>query len=319
MKQALIIGDIMVDEYLFGNVERISPEAPVPIIKKNKHEYRAGGAGNVAKNLLSTGTPIKLISIIGKDEKGTILKKIIPKKNRYFIETKRPTITKTRFLAKQQQLLRVDEEETSPFDKKINNDLIKAIKKEAPKSKLILISDYGKGMINKQTMNAIKEEGRKNNLPIFVDPKKPNFELYKETYLITPNAKEASEMINTPIDKIDFEKAGKQIAEEYAIKNVIITRGEEGMSIQLQGETPRHFKATNHAVYDVTGAGDVVIATIVKSFMKGIALRDACEIANYAAGISVEKIGTTSISKEELKKVTREKNQRIYQIIKKTY
>ncbi len=296
----------MIDEYYFGTVERISPEAPVPIIKKTKHEYRLGGAGNVINNLKSLGTKAKLLCVVGKDEGGKIIEKLLP--NNPIIETEeKPTIRKTRFLAHQQQLLRIDDEDLKPFSKELNKKIQDKIIEEIENTSLIIISDYGKGLINEENMELIKKEAKNRDIKIIVDPKKPNFELYKNTFLITPNVQEAKDILGK--QELDFEEAGFEIKEKLKLENVVITRSEKGMSIYEENKDITHLSPQARQVYDVTGAGDTVIATIGAMLNKKINLKDACKIASYAAGLAVEKIGTATVSEEELKKKLEEKNE----------
>lgn len=303
----------MLDKYVFGKVTRISPEAPVPIILENSRKNRIGGAGNVSANISSLNAENITLGVYGFDSEALEIEKLfLENTSNSLIRTKRSTTTKTRFMAHNQQLLRLDKEDSSALDSEVNEQLLNQYNKLLSETDLILISDYGKGVINKETVTKIIQEANKQHIPVIVDPKKPNYEFYKGAWLITPNTKEAAEMLKQKIEDLDFESAGFDIARKYSVKNVIITRGSEGMSIYEHNQDAKHIKPTAKQVYDVTGAGDTVIATLAVTLQKGLGVYESAQIANYAAGIVVEKIGTTPINIKELSNKLKEKNIKLY-------
>lgn len=287
-----VIGDIILDEYVFGLVNRINPEAPVPILKLSQKEYRLGGAANVAHNIFTLGGHCVLIGRIGKDKK---IKKILDDKNIHydFVEDDTiPTITKTRFMAGNQQLLRLDEEEITP----INTKDIKKIIKKVRNVELIIVSDYQKGVVTKELMDELRNLNKK----IIVDPKISKPELFKNVYLIKPNKKEAENALRMIINnEEDVDNAGKKLQKEYN-SNILITRDKNGVSLFEKGKTPLHIPTNAKKVYEECGAGDTMIATIGVALCSGKSLEESIVLANKAAAIVVGKMGTSTASSKEL-------------------
>lgn len=296
-KSILVIGDIMLDEFIFGNVERINPEAPVPILNVKKREIRLGAAANVANNIISLGGNCVLFGITGDDNSA---KKIInlakeQKISLYLIKDKNvPTIKKTRAIAQNQHLLRLDFEEKY----KPNQVFFDALKELLVQNNFdaILVSDYAKGTITKEVMEILKQ----SNKPIFVDPKPANKDLYKGVFLITPNLKEAKELVNEPVsEKLTGEFLGEQLCQLYDA-NILITKSEKGMTLHEKNKESFNIPTQAKEVYDVTGAGDTVISTITLAYSCCADLKTSALLSNIAAGISVGKIGTSPVLKEEL-------------------
>ncbi len=299
-KSILVIGDIMLDEFIFGNVERINPEAPVPILNVKKREIRLGAAANVANNIISLGGNCVLFGITGDDNSA---KKIInlAKKQKislYLIKDKNvPTIKKTRAIAQNQHLLRLDFEEKY----KPNQIFFDALKELLMQNNFdaILVSDYAKGTITKEVMEILKQ----SNKPIFVDPKPANKSLYKGVFLITPNLKEAKELAEkievSESEKFADEFLGKNLCQIYDA-NILITKSEKGMALHEKNKESFNIPTQAKEVYDVTGAGDTVISTITLAYSCCNDLKTSALISNIAAGISVGKIGTSTVLKEEL-------------------
>ncbi len=280
----LVIGDLILDKYIEGDVERISPEAPVMIVNKKSENYVLGGAANVATNITSLSGNAILTGFIGKDNEGRKIIELAEKRKIKFIpEYTFKTIKKTRITCGNQSLLRIDDEDIT--SKYFNPNLIE---QEISKTDLIIISDYGKGAITSDLMKLLE------NKKTIVDPKPENKSLYSGVFLITPNTKEALEMSSCS----EVHQAGEKLKKDLAT-NIIITRGKEGMSIFNKGvrDIPTYAKE----VYDVTGAGDTVIATLGLALASGADLEQAAIIANYAAGIVVAKRGTSRASLSELK------------------
>ncbi|MEW6456978.1 MAG: D-glycero-beta-D-manno-heptose-7-phosphate kinase [Acidobacteriota bacterium] len=294
-----IIGDVMLDRFIFGRVSRISPEAPVPVVEIEKEEIRAGGAGNVSLNVKALGGKCILYGIIGNDDDGKLLRNLVNEDKGLVSDLRRPTTLKTRVIAHQQQVVRVDREVTTKISGEIESSLFKKLKEN--KTDGIIVSDYNKGIITKTLMEKIVNFSKEKDIPIFVDPKVENIELYRDTYLITPNQTEAEEITRIRLkNEGDIEKAAIKIKEELNCKYVVITRGEKGMSV-LEDETRfYHLPAKAKEVYDVTGAGDTVISILALSLLSGADIYEASNLANYGAGIVVGKLGTATVTQKEL-------------------
>ncbi|MCK5282719.1 MAG: D-glycero-beta-D-manno-heptose-7-phosphate kinase [Nanoarchaeota archaeon] len=302
-KNVVVIGDVMLDKYIFGKVERISPEAPVQIVTIEKEKYVPGGAANAASNVSTLNGNAYLFGIVGNDiaknifldeaeAKGINTKGIV-------IDGRKPTIQKTRVLAQNQQLLRIDNENSEYIDNDANEKIFETIK-EIDKIDIIIISDYAKGTITKKLMENIKEYAKKNSILLIIDPKPKHKLFYKGCSLITPNKKEAEEMAGILLEtQKDLEKAGNKLMEEMDC-NILITTGEKGMSIFEKNKEPLHIQTLAKEVYDVSGAGDTVIATLSLALSAGAALSDAAILANHAAGIKVGKLGTSPVTLAEL-------------------
>ncbi|ENN95559.1 PfkB domain-containing protein [Methanocaldococcus villosus KIN24-T80] len=298
----VVLGEVMLDKYTYGNVERISPEAPVPVLNAIEEKYTLGGAGNVANNIASLKHDVFLISIINRDEFGKCIEKLCNENGikYYFISDGRPTIVKHRFVAigYNQQLLRVDYEKIYPINEEISNKILDKIKRLNSKSNILIISDYAKGLITKELMEKIKKEFKGK---ILVDPKPKNIEFYKDVYLIKPNLKETSQIIGREIENKDniIEKIGLELVEEFN-SNFVITRSEKGSTlVTLNGEV-YHISTKVKEVHDVSGAGDTFIAVLAYALDKGYDLVDAVKLANKASSIVVGKVGTATISLDEL-------------------
>jgi D-beta-D-heptose 7-phosphate kinase/D-beta-D-heptose 1-phosphate adenosyltransferase len=302
--KVFLIGDIMLDRYVFGRVSRISPEAPVPIFLKESFREVLGGSGNVLNNLASLGTKTSYLSIIGNDENGKKIKRILKSLNisNYILTTdkSRKTTIKTRYISNSQQIIRVDEELTDNISRKIENELIKKIDKLLKNKDVIVISDYNKGLITKKLCEYIINKGNLLKIPIIIDPKNENFNIYKNATLITPNQLEASKISQMHVvsDK-ETERCGKTIMKKYNIKNVLVTRGEKGLSLISRKES-LHSPTISKAVYDVSGAGDTVLAVIASCIPNNIDKIKTLTLANKAAGKVIGKVGTSSITLQEL-------------------
>ncbi|MFH1770951.1 MAG: D-glycero-beta-D-manno-heptose-7-phosphate kinase [archaeon] len=304
-KKILVIGDVMLDKYIHGDVSRISPEAPVQIVQAKKELYVLGGAGNVVSNLAALNAQVTFISSIGKDKEARILKKILDqKKIKYkLIETNRPTIVKTRVVGRKQHLLRIDYEN---YEELKSDKIIKLVQKEIKKVDAVIISDYAKGLITKELVNKIVSfaKGR----PIIADTKHSEKLFYKGVSIITPNEKEAYE-ISGADKKTEIILVMKKLEKTLGCK-VLITRGEKGMSLLKQNQLidiPTKAKE----IYDVSGAGDTVISALALSIVSGASLEEAAIIANHSAGIVVGKFGTETTSLKELLSVFEKEDSKI--------
>jgi len=293
----LVIGDIILDKYLWGNVERISPEAPVPVVEVIKENYNLGGASNVANNIASLNAEAILIGVVGKDENAKILKNLLEEKNiKYALveDKERPTIEKTRIIAVSQQLLRIDRENKAKLSKEIEEEIIKNIKNVLDKVDSIIVSDYGKGVITQNIMDLLVFSGKM----IFVDPKPSNFMLYKNTTILTPNKKEAYELVKADKEE-SLENVAKKIMENLNIQRVLITLSSEGMAL-FEKDKVIKIPAKAKKVYDVTGAGDTVISVLAMAKSIGASWEESAIIANYAAGYVVGEIGTATVTEDIL-------------------
>ena len=288
----LVVGDIILDSYLKGKVERISPEAPVPILEVEGEEFRLGGAGNVAKNLSSLGAKTLLCGVIGKDEAGKMLKNLLERNGieSFLVEDDRPTTKKTRIVSLNQQLLRIDWESRKKVEGKVAERLKEFIMEANVNG--IIVSDYAKGVITEEVTEVVRNKG------IFwsVDPRPVNKHLYRGAFLMTPNEKELMEMMK-PLSG-GIEELGRKLKEELKLKTLVVTRGAKGMTLFDEGI--KHFPARARKVYDVTGAGDTVIATLTAFRLAGASWDEACELANVCAGIVVGEFGTASVKPEQL-------------------
>ena len=302
--RALIIGDIMLDRYVIGDVNRISPEAPVSVFLSQSSKHVLGGAGNVFNNLISLGVYATLISIIGEDSFGNQIQKILKsKKNTNFYlfkEKNKPTTVKTRYSVKGQQLIRIDEEKKEKLSDLAHKFILKRFKKEILKHNVVILSDYNKGIFNQKLTQELIKLSNKCNIPIIVDPKNKDFNIYKNASLITPNQLEASLVTNLPCNSNrETEICAKNIMDKYTIKKVLITRGSEGLSYMEKKETV-HQSTKKIEVFDVSGAGDTVLAVLSVCISNKISIKNSLDLANRAAGLVVGKLGTSTISLNEL-------------------
>jgi len=310
-KDVIVIGDVMLDHFVQGSVSRISPEAPVPVVNVENETFTAGGAGNVAVNLSVLGAKPVLISVIGRDAKGNILKHYLDKKgvdtSKMITDDERPTTQKVRIVAERQQVVRVDRESKAKISREVANVCMKNFKQALKKAKGVVMSDYGKGMLSDDNIQEIINLCRKSNVPVCVDPKIDNFLKYKNITCMTPNTKEAWEGMGLPPkkDETSILGLGKEILKTLNADSILITRSAEGMSLFEKGKKTEitTIRATAKEVFDVTGAGDTVISVLTLALACGASLKDAAYISNQAAGIVVGKLGTATATREEIKEV----------------
>lgn len=304
-KTILVIGDVMLDRYLMGNVNRISPEAPVPVVLLKQSEDRAGGAANVAANLSGLGLPTQIIGCFGEDATGKVLKQIIADSgigiNNVMTSKSRPTVSKTRVMSGNQQIVRVDDESAAAFNAEENKQLLSNISKALDtKPAMVILSDYAKGVLSNGTCKAIIENCKKLNIPVIADPKGRDYSKYKGVYTLTPNKKETAEACNVDINETDtLLKAAEQLRKSLDLNFLAVTRGEEGISL-IDDKEIQHIPASAKKVFDVSGAGDTVIATLAAGLVHGLNPHDALQLANIAAGIVVGKVGTVPVTQAEL-------------------
>ena len=313
----LVVGDIMMDRFIWGKVSRISPEAPVPVIIAETEDFNLGGAANVAHNIRSLGGTASLCGIVGDDENGRkIYRRIVERgiqTQGIIFEQGRQTTVKTRIIAHHphyQQLVRVDRETTDRPKVSTFRRLSKFLTEKMEDFDGIVISDYGKGLLTGRLIQTIVKKAKKSKKLIMVDPKLRNFFSYKGATVITPNTNEASEASRIPVtDQFSVEKMGRNLLRRLKCNALVITQGEKGMTIFEPHQKPYPVPTVAKEVYDVTGAGDTVIGTLALALGTGdgVKVKDAASLANYAAGIVVGKVGTATTTLEELKKVIRER------------
>jgi len=298
-RRILVLGDLMLDRYIWGNVSRISPEAPVPVVEVQKSTSCLGGAGNVSRNLEGLGASPLPVGFVGNDEEGLWIKKHVAENGGIFIDDERPTTVKTRIIAHHQQVVRVDQERKRPIAPKDEEKILNFIRKE--KCEGLIISDYNKGIVTKRLMARLLPFAKASRIPIFVDPKIENFMLFSPVTFISPNHMEVEKIVLHPCrSDAEVDKAGKEILSRISSLYLIIKRGEQGMSIFEKGKKPVHIPTNAREVFDVTGAGDTVIATASLALLAGATIQEAAILANAAAGVVVAKIGTAFCTPEEL-------------------
>lgn len=295
----LVFGDVMLDKYWLGDCQRISPEAPVPVIRVKAETLKPGGAANVAVNITSLGADAKLFGVCGEDEAGTALQHLIQAQgvvSQLSRAAHQPTITKLRLLAQHQQLLRADFE--AFFDPATYKKAINACMHALPSAQALLISDYGKGHVAQ--MQELIIEARNKGLWIVVDPKSSDFEVYRGAHIITPNLRELEAVVGPCPDESTLVTKGMELLHALDLTALLVTRGSQGMTLLQKDEPPVHQPTRAREVFDVTGAGDTVIATLTTALAANINLVDAMRLANLAAGIVVAKVGTAAVTQEEL-------------------
>jgi D-beta-D-heptose 7-phosphate kinase/D-beta-D-heptose 1-phosphate adenosyltransferase len=310
-RRILVVGDIMMDQFIWGEVSRISPEAPVPVVQVRDETFLLGGAANVVNNLLGLGGRVSLAGVIGNDGTGRRLLKQLQAQgvntDGVIMDESRPTAVKTRVIAHHQQVVRVDKEKNSPLSPETLERLVQAVRKNAPRLHGIIVSDYDKGVVSRKLMGHLKKIAAGAALPILVDPKPRNMEWYREVTLITPNHLEAAQAVGRKIEsEADLRWAGQKLLKDLRCASVLITRGSEGMTLFTPHKKINHIPTVAKKVFDVTGAGDTVIATLALALVAGLDLVQACRAANYAAGIVVGEVGTAAVQAAALKRVLQE-------------
>jgi len=306
-KRVMIVGDVMLDHYTFGTVTRISPEAPVPVVEVIDEQYLLGGAGNVARNIVALGGRATMIGLIGNDRDGEVLNGLLTKSDvdtALVHDDHRRTTRKTRIIAQNQQIVRVDREHTDPLEAHIVGALLEIISDQAQHHDIIIVSDYGKGLVTQTIMDALRAlKGRGGVRPrILVDPKPQNYNLYHDVDILTPNTKEAGEGAGIACAwPYGPAKVGRALFARLACRHLLITLGAQGMALFEGPEQAKHIPTFARKVFDVTGAGDTVIATLALAMAAGASLLDAAVLANHAAGIVVAQVGAATPTPQALR------------------
>lgn len=296
--RVLVVGDVMLDRYWFGRVERISPEAPVPVVHVVREEERLGGAANVARNIVALGAKATLIGLIGADDNGTAVRRLLNNngvQDCMVIDQERPTTLKLRVMGRQQQLMRVDFEE--PPTRAALSDVQQQLDEQLRAHDIVVLSDYAKGAL-KQVPELIRS-ARAANIPVLVDPKGDDYDRYRGATLLTPNRKEMEQAVGAWDSEAALQAKAQQLRNDLQLEALLITRSEQGMTI-FTDEGDHHMTAQAKEVFDVSGAGDTVLATLAVARAVGLDWVDAMYWANRAGGIVVGKLGTSVVSAKEL-------------------
>jgi D-beta-D-heptose 7-phosphate kinase/D-beta-D-heptose 1-phosphate adenosyltransferase len=298
-QRILVLGDLMLDKYLWGNVGRISPEAPVPVVEVHRDTSCLGGAGNVYQNLESLGAFPIPVGVVGDDQAGDWIKQHVSDSSGIFTDKKRPTTVKTRIIAHHQQVVRVDQEEKKSISTDMEEKILGFIQEDEFEG--ILISDYNKGLLTKSLMKKMLPYTQSKKISVFVDPKVDNFFSFSPVTLINPNHAEAEQIVHFPCDTdAQVKKAGDKILSRIEAKYLILKRGERGLTVFEKGKKEIHIPTIAKEVFDVTGAGDTVIATASLALLSSASILEAAMLANAAAGVVVGKIGTATVKPDEL-------------------
>ncbi|MBP4132366.1 bifunctional D-glycero-beta-D-manno-heptose-7-phosphate kinase/D-glycero-beta-D-manno-heptose 1-phosphate adenylyltransferase HldE [Gallibacterium anatis] len=297
--KVLVLGDVMLDRYWFGAANRISPEAPVPVVKVQQNEERAGGAANIAMNIASLNVPIKLLGMTGQDEAAQALAKLLADQRidcDFVRLDSHPTITKLRILSRHQQLLRLDFEEN--FHDVQSDELLSRLQHYIAGYGALILSDYGKGTLSQ--VQQMIQIARQANVPVLIDPKGTDFERYRGATLLTPNMSEFEAVVGTCHSKQEIVDKGLALIKQFDLTALLVTRSEKGMTLIRPQQEAFHLPTQAQEVFDVTGAGDTVISVLGTAIADGRSLEEACYLANVAAGIVVGKLGTSTVSTVEL-------------------
>lgn len=303
--KALVVGDLMLDEYLWGRAERISPEAPVQVVDITREDMRLGGAGNVINNLVALGCQVGVCSVIGGDDNGTILRHAFSGKgvdvSGLFEDLERTTSKKTRVLAANQQIVRIDRETREPLGAEFESCVLAYLQANVRNYDVVLVSDYLKGVLTHRVLASLIECGRRAGVPVVVDPKGNDYAKYRGATILTPNRKEAEIASRIPIrDDASLIGAGTALLHDLALDGLLVTRSEQGMSLFLKDGAIDHIPTVAREVYDVTGAGDTVLAVLGLALACGLDFGEASRLANVAAGLAVGKVGTSTVSPAEI-------------------
>jgi len=306
-KQAkiLVIGDLILDEFIWGKVSRISPEAPVPVVWVNSESFMPGGAANAANNIHALGAQAFICGVIGSDERGRVLADELRRKNidveGIVIDNERPTTLKTRVIAHHQQVVRIDREKVEEIDDNIISQILTFLKEKICEVDAVLIEDYGKGVIVPRLLQETVTLAQRHKKIITVDPKENHFSFYRDITLLTPNHHEIARATGKEIgNEQELEKAGRTLLAKQRCQALLITLGEEGMRLFENEGDSVHIPTVAQEVFDVSGAGDTVISAATVALASGASMLEAAHIANYAAGIVVGKVGVTVATQEEL-------------------
>jgi D-glycero-beta-D-manno-heptose-7-phosphate kinase len=304
-RRLLVLGDLMLDEFIWGRVRRISPEAPVPVVEVERQTLVLGGAGNVAANLVALGAQPVPLGVVGNDTDAerlrASLKAVGISDAGIVVDSARATTLKTRIIAHNQQVVRADRESRAPISAAIEDVIIEHFTGELTTADAVVVSDYSKGLLTPKVLAGTLAAARQRDIPVCLDPKTRSFEMYQPVTIITPNNQEAAEAAGLAIeDEASLIEAGRRLLGGIDCRAVLITRGEEGMALFTDGGEVTRIPTVAREVYDVTGAGDTVIATLALALAAGATFAEAAILANHAAGVVVGKVGTATVTRDEL-------------------
>ncbi len=302
----LLVGDVMLDEYVWGDVRRISPEAPVPVVEVRERSYMPGGAANVANNIAHLSGHVHLGGVVGRDDAGKRLRALLQDAQidteGLISDSTRPTTTKLRIVAHSQQLARVDSEKRHALDAQQEAALLQWANARMANVGACVLSDYSKGVLSPSLIRGLIDCARAHGKPVIVDPKGSDYTRYQGAAVITPNAHEAERATQIEIhSETDVQAIGDRLLELLPGSALLLTRGAQGMSLFVAGQLPVHIPTVGQSVYDVTGAGDTVISALALALAAGASLEEGARLANHAAGIVVGKLGTAPVTLEELR------------------
>ncbi|MFA6279985.1 MAG: D-glycero-beta-D-manno-heptose-7-phosphate kinase [Bdellovibrionales bacterium] len=305
--RVLCVGDVMLDRFIYGEVDRISPEAPIPVLRIKRELLAMGGSGNVVRNLATMGGNVDMVAVIGHDQAGHDLAAQMEAMNRItphlLTDASRPTTIKTRYIAGSQQLLRADREDAAPLSTLMEEQLLARAQSVIDGCQIVILSDYAKGVLTNHVVREIITLCREHGKPILIDPKGRDFGRYHGATMLTPNRKELAEATGLPITTIDeAEAAARKLIIDFDIGGVLAKLGGDGVCLVMKDKPARHFHTVTKEVFDVSGAGDTVIATMAMAMAGGLSLDDCAALANIAGSIVVSKIGTATITLEEIEK-----------------
>lgn len=314
--RVLCIGDLMLDRFVYGHVERISPEAPIPVLRMEREDVALGGSGNVVRNVVTLGGHVDIVGIIGHDQAGYDLTEQFSTMHQvvsYLItDNTRPTTIKTRFVADGQQLLRSDREVIKPLSESMEEQTLMRVRSTIDGCDVIILSDYAKGVLTNSVIADIIALANAKNKPVLIDPKGRDFSKYRNATLLTPNRKELTEATGIAIKNVnDAENAARRLIADYDLKGVLAKLGSDGVCLVMKDQPAHHFHATALEVYDVSGAGDTVVATMALCLAGGLSFEDSAALANIAGSIVVGKIGTASVTLQEIAKQLQQDPSRI--------
>ncbi|HKG12980.1 MAG TPA: D-glycero-beta-D-manno-heptose-7-phosphate kinase [Pyrinomonadaceae bacterium] len=306
-RRIVVYGDVMLDEFVWGDVTRISPEAPVPVVEIRRESVHLGGAANVLSNLRALGVRSALVGVVGQDRAGERVRAelreagALDAEENLIVDVSRPTTVKTRIIAHSQLVVRADRERRAPLDATVEERVVETLRRLLRGADALVVSDYDKGAVTPAALDEVLPAAEAAGVPVLIDPKIRNFDSYRPATLVTPNHHEALKVTNSDDDTDDgMARAARAIRERLGCRSVLITRGERGMMLLEEDGEPVYVPTAAREVFDVTGAGDTVIATLAASIAAGATLAEAAMLANHAAGIVVGKIGTATASADEL-------------------
>ena len=303
-RHVVVVGDVMLDEFALGDVRRISPEAPVPVLEVTQRTYALGGAENAAANVASLGGKATLIGMVGADAGASVITKMLEElgiRSRLTVDPSRPTTHKTRLVARGQQIVRIDQESRSEPDAPTHAAIVRAVEESAATADAFVLSDYAKGAVSIELVAAVVKAARTRGIPVIADPKHKDLGRYRGVSVITPNHNELEVAVGRALaTDADFGEAALEVVPILEGGALLATRGADGMTLFEPGKAPLHVKAAAKSVFDVTGAGDTVVATLALALAGGARLADAVVVSSAAAGVVVSKIGTASLVPAEL-------------------